>query len=127
MLEPLTDAVIEELGAAEGFAYLATPYTRFPSGIYRAAKLACRAADDLMSKGLVVFSPIAHSHAIAHGGALDPLDHAFWMRQCRPLMEAASALIVVQVPGWQASRGVAAEIAFFRESCLPVYGMPYDG
>jgi hypothetical protein len=124
MMLDLDDAAIAEMKETGGFWYLGSEYTLFDGGIEMAARLACRAAGFLMSKGIAIFSPIAHSHPIAAVAGLNPLDHALWMSIDRPIMEAAEGLIVVRSPGWKLSRGLAEEIAFFRDNGAPVYG--YD-
>jgi len=125
MLDPLTDDVIAELAGSDAVYYLASPYSLYAGGLDAAALVACRAAAALLSRHVSLFSPIAHDHPVAEAGGLDQRDHEFWMKHCRRRMEKMDGLIVVQAPGWQTSRGVAEEIAFFRESCLPIYGMPH--
>ena len=67
-----------------------------------------------MRAGVPVFSPIAHSHPVAHYLPRENrIDHDFWMRVDGPMMEAASGLIVVLVEGWSESKGVAEEIKRF--------------
>lgn len=125
-MRTLDEAAIAELAGSDGYAYLGSAYTRHDAGIEEAARMACRAAGWLIWRGVNVLSPIAHSHPIAHVAGLDPLSHELWMRVDRPLMERADALIVLRSPGWETSRGLAEEIAFFRDSCLPIYGMDVD-
>lgn len=121
----LDNAAIAEIAGSGGFFYLGTSYTRHDAGIEEAARMASRAAGLLISKGVNVFSPISHSHPIAYIAGLNPVDHDLWMRVDKPMMEAAEGLIVLLSPCWVKSRGLAEEIAFFRESCLPIYGMEY--
>jgi hypothetical protein len=43
-------------------------------------------AAQLMEAGHVVFSPLSHSHRIAH--YIDNhLDHEFWLKQCLPFVD----------------------------------------
>jgi len=65
-----------------------------------------------------VFSPVAHSHCIAQHGL--PLDWGFWERQDRRLLAACDELWVLQLDGWEHSRGVQAEIAIARAAGKPV-------
>lgn len=94
--------------------YLASPYTKFARGQEAAFYEAAEAAAKLMAAGLVVYSPIAHSHPVATYGGLDALDGAFWLRQNQPMMEKMDGLIVLKLPGWKESEGVQIEIDFFR-------------
>lgn len=103
--------------------YLATPYTKFARGQEAAFCEAAEATAKLMAAGLVVYSPIAHSHPVATYGGLasvDALDGAFWLRQNKPMMEKMDGLIVLKLPGWRESEGVQIEIDFFRRNKKPV-------
>lgn len=99
--------------------HLCTPYTSDDSAVRQNRfQAACRAAAELIRRGHVVFSPIAHSHAIAQHGL--PLDWDFWERQDRRLLAACDELWVLQLDGWGQSRGVQAEIAIARAAGKPV-------
>lgn len=103
--------------------YLASPYTKFARGQEAAFSEAAEAAAKLMAAGLVVYSPIAHSHPVATYGGLtsvDALDGAFWLRQNEPMMQKMDGLIVLKLPGWEESEGVQIEIDFFRRNKKPV-------
>lgn len=112
---------------AAGFTYVGTPYTRFPGGRDEAARLAAFYAALLMKRGLKVFSPIAHSHAVARVGELDETDHDLWVVADEPFVFAASDLIVVMMEGWSESRGLQHEIKAFSNAGKPVrYIHPAD-
>jgi len=120
-LEPLyTEA--QAAMTTEGFHYLATPYSRFPAGLEEAHRQACLAAAECFREGLVVFSPIAHSHAIAFVGGLGG-DYETW-QHCAEAMMAAAGLIVVMMEGWEASVGIEAEIQWFRRAGKPIAYRP---
>ncbi len=93
--------------------YLASPYSH-PDAAVRQQRFeaACRVAAELIRRGHVVFSPIAHSHSIAQHGL--PMDWGFWEAQDRRLLAACDELWVLKLDGWQHSRGVQAEIAIAR-------------
>lgn len=105
------------------FPYLATPYTDYPDGHEAAFREAARVAAWLATKGMTVYSPIAHSHPLAESGLLPKTDHDLWMRLDAPFMEAASSLIVVRMTGWDKSRGVTFEIAAFKRAGKPIFYM----
>jgi hypothetical protein len=108
-----------------GFYYLTSPYTRYPGGIYAAHADCCREAGLLMRAGISFFSPIAQGHSIARWGDIDALNQRMWMAFDRPMMDAACGLIVLQLPGWEASDGVDEEIKIFSAAGKPiVYMMP---
>ena len=94
------------------FIYLAAPYSH-PLPAVRELRFhqANAAAAWLMSQGHVVFSPISHSHPIAAYLTAEMLmDHEFWMAQDLGILALASLMIVLQVSGWEKSKGVVAEI-----------------
>jgi hypothetical protein len=96
--------------------YLATPYSRYPHGLDAAHIDACLVAASLISRGLSIYSPIAHTHPIAHHGGLDKMDHAMWLQFDEAMMTASYGLIVAQLPGWEDSRGIDHEIEFFTRA-----------
>lgn len=101
--------------------YLATPYSKYPSGHEEAWLEACRVAGIFIREGLVVYCPIAHTHPIAHYGQVDKVDHNFWMRVDTPLMNASDALVVVCMPKWRDSLGITHEIKKFEADRKPVF------
>lgn len=112
---------LADLASAKGFWYLGSPYTRYAGGRRAAFLRASEVAADLMCRGVVVFSPIAHSHPIAVHGALDEIDLDFWLEQDQPLIDAAAGMIVAMMPGWRDSKGTAYEIAEFKKAGKPYY------
>ena len=102
------------------FWYLGTPYTKFPGGLECAFVMACKLTAFLAARGVPVYSPIAHSHPVAVHGALDAVDHHFWVRFDRPMVEAAGGLIAVMAEGWEESRGLKHEIEQFKLQGKPV-------
>lgn len=101
--------------------YLATPYTLFPDGTDAAYEAACAVAGKLMSRGIYVFSPIAHSHGIAKHGGINALDHAFWLDQDRTLQDDCDALVIAQFTGWDLSDGIKAEFAHAMLRGQPIH------
>jgi hypothetical protein len=79
----------------------------------------CRVAARLMGEGRHVFSPIAHTHPIAMAGTL-PTGWEYWREYDRAMLSACSSVIVLRLPGWQESAGIAGELAIARELGLPV-------
>lgn len=110
-----------------GYVYLATPYTKYPHGISIAYQDALHAAGALIGAGIPVYSPIVHMHPIATKcpSAPKPTDSAKWIAVDYPMMESASACIVVAMEEWNLSTGVAAEIGFFTGAEKPVIMMEW--
>jgi nucleoside 2-deoxyribosyltransferase len=101
--------------------YLATPYSKYAAGIECAFKDAAALTGKLLTAGIKIYSPIAHTHPIAIYGNLDPLDHSIWMPFDEAMMTASSALLVAQMQGWRESYGVNYEIGFFLNADKPVF------
>jgi nucleoside 2-deoxyribosyltransferase len=101
--------------------YLACPYSSPFRAIreerYRQAN---RAAARLIDAGHVVFSPISMSHPIEDHmvGPRRPTD--WWIDYDLAFMRVCDELIVLRLPGWGQSRGVAREIAWFERERLPI-------
>lgn len=106
--------------------YLASPYTHDNRQvILERTRQAEIAAAKLMMKGHVVFSPIAHSHAIAeHIG--NHVDGSFWQKQDEPYLRFCDRMVVLTLPGWEQSKGVTYEIAVARERGIPIEFMEPD-
>ncbi|TWU03050.1 Nucleoside 2-deoxyribosyltransferase [Symmachiella macrocystis] len=99
--------------------YLASPYSH-PDAIIRERRFraACRVAARLIRSGEVVFSPVAHGHAISLYGV--PTDWSFWEAHDRRFLELCDEVVVLMLAGWLASVGVAAEIETAKEQNKPV-------
>jgi nucleoside 2-deoxyribosyltransferase len=106
--------------------YLASPYSH-PNPNVRQTRFeqACGAAAALIRAGVAVFSPVAHSHPIAHFGV--PTSWEFWAHVDREHLARSDVLAILTLPGWRESIGVTAEIAVARELAIPiVYIGPAD-
>lgn len=89
--------------------YLASPYSH-PDPAIRTTRFrqVCWHAVRLMREGALVYSPIVHSHPLAELGL--PGDWPFWVEHNRAMLERSDVLAVLQLPGWEESRGIAAEL-----------------
>lgn len=113
---PMLEFLLEEQAERDGYWYLATPYSLYPGGLDAAANEAARFAGYLIKHGVRVFSPIAHSHAIAKAAGIDPVDLDLWIEADKPFMPPAIGLIVGCIEGWEDSKGVEQEIGIFHEA-----------
>lgn len=112
--------------------YLAAPYTTgLPPdtdavlAMETRAKQIARATARLMEEGLAVYSPVTHGTALEdHVSADNRDDHAFWMRHCFQMLDAASELVVLMLPGWRDSKGVQMEIDRAAERAIPIRLQP---
>lgn len=107
--------------ARKDYWYLASPYSKYPHGLEAAYRDACKAAGFLMTQGLNVFCPIAHSHPISEFGGCRHKDHEFWMRVDRPMVDHACGMIICEMPGWQESVGIGMEIDWMNAAGKPIF------
>jgi hypothetical protein len=100
--------------------YLAVPYSH-PDPAVREARFhaANKAAGAMMAAGLHVFSPISHTHPIALCCDL-PLGFNYWEAFDRAILSRCTRLVILMLPGWSESTGVAGELAIAEEMGLPV-------
>jgi len=99
--------------------YLASPYSHTDQAIeIQRFDAVCQAAATLMMRGVNIFSPIAHSHAIARFGL--PTDWAYWQHYDRAFIAWCDELWVLTLPGWKQSVGVLAEVRIAEEAGKPV-------
>lgn len=109
-----------------GFWYLATPYSKHPRGLEAAHQEAIDAAVICIRAGVMVYSPIAHTHAIAVTGNL-PGHYEQWAALDEAMIAASNGIIVVKMDGWDQSSGIAAEIKEAEGLGKPVIYMPANG
>ena len=100
--------------------YLASPYSH-PDRTVEALRFGevCRIAGVLMARGLIVFSPIAHTHPIAERCDL-PREWDYWKHFDEEFIDASEKVIVAMMPGWEQSKGIAGEIVIAKEKGVPV-------
>ena len=101
--------------------YVACPYShndpvvraeRFERANYYSARM--------MAAGLLVFSPISHTHQIALAGDL-PKGWDFWERYDRAYLGICRAMVVLCLRGWEQSKGVQEEIKIMDDLKRPVW------
>ena len=105
--------------------YLASPYSSSNHMIQEARwRRVCEVAGDLIQRGHMVFSPIAHSHPIAK---LCQMDGGFevWKKVDLHMLLMADRLAVLELDGWDASEGVREEIECAEDVGVPVRYLPY--
>lgn len=103
--------------------YLSAPYSDSSAALrnWRAARCAIAMAD-LMAKGRLVVCPATMNHEAVSAlieRAADP-GRSYWQALERKLATSCDELVVLKLPGWAESRGVAREIALFTEMDKPI-------
>lgn len=96
------------------YVYLASPYSH-PCPAMRECRylMAMAATAEMIRQGLVVFSPIVHSHPLAVAHDLG-LDFKAWEHIDHAMIRACERVIVLKLEGWEESHGVQAEIQYAR-------------
>ncbi len=117
-MTPITS--LSELRLKSGFWYVATAYSKYKDGIDAAYNYARDVADVLQTAHIKAYVPVISGHEDATSAGINPRDHEFFMAVCRPWMERAHGLIVVGMDGFEESRGVIAERAYFGAASKPI-------
>ena len=101
------------------YAYMASPYYSDNPELRAARRQAAEEATAyLVSQGDVVFTPVAYTCRIEDEYNAKPPQG--WYKFDFELLRHAKALVVLTLPGWEESKGVAAEIAFAKGAKIPV-------
>lgn len=109
--------------------YFCSPYTHECPAIETSRyESVCKAAAEMLRHGLHVFSPIAHSHAIAvHADPPLPRYWSWWQKIDFAFLDLAAEVVVLKLDGWKDSVGVKAEVEYAVKLGLPVtYLSPDD-
>ncbi len=100
---------------AKKLIYLASPYSnRNPFVRLSRFQAVCDAVAEMMHAGIMVYSPIAHTHSIAAHGGL-PKGYEFWREFDERLIRACDELWVLKLEGWEKSHGTLEELTYARK------------
>ncbi len=110
---------VESSGLRASF-YLAAPYTHDDPDVRQQRWLdATRAAAWLMRQGHMVLSPISMGHPMTVMGADG--DWTAWQQACLAMLEACACMVILHVPGWEQSVGIAAEADHAHKIGMPLW------
>ncbi len=100
-------------------AYLGCPYAD-PDPNIRKFRLQAvtHMAFELRQQGRYVYSPLTHNIPIDQLGVLG--DFISWLEFDHNMLSRCDTLLVLKLPGWQNSKGLAAEIAFAKRNNIPI-------
>ncbi len=113
--------------------YLCTVYTQGTEDldpIMREAVLHARYVEardktaEFMKKLVPIFSPIVHCHDLALHNDM-PKTWDYWEKIDFQYLDACKEVWVYQMPGWEQSRGIQAEIEYAKLKEKPVKYIPY--
>jgi len=101
--------------------YLAAPYTHENKEIVsmRVEQINLAASWLMRVMEYRVFSPISMSHPIAMAGGL-PTDWTYWEKFDKVVIPSCRELLVLSIPGYDASTGVKNEIRIASGANIPV-------
>lgn len=100
--------------------YLASPYSHPDEGVRQQRfEAACKAVAELTRRGHLVFSPIAHGHAIAQAAGMETTWKT-WEALDSLLLKRSNALWVLGLEGWDRSVGIRAEIVMAHDFAMDV-------
>lgn len=100
--------------------YIATPYTHKSKAVMQARYEQVNAyTAHLMQQGIIVFSPISHTHQIAVAHGL-PVAYKFWQQHCETFIRASGAMHILAQDGWTCSVGVAEEMRLAKTKGIPI-------
>jgi nucleoside 2-deoxyribosyltransferase len=103
--------------------YLACPYSDPDPAICEQRVLeADRIAAQLMVQGNIVFSPLSHSHRIAHH-IENHQDCDFWLSQDLAFIDWADEIVVLKLDGWDKSKGIKIELEHAQAKGVPITWM----
>ena len=113
----------------EHYYYLACPHWHDDPAIRQLRyEAAIQAHVNLTHAGFSILNPIAMSHdadKLARENNRE-ITHDVWLRADYPLLFNCSGLIILQLPGWKSSKGIAWEIAGADELKKPIIFLPGD-
>ena len=107
------------------YIYLGSPYSDERTAVQRTRYLqAAEVTAKLLMKGIHVYSPIVHCHELAVRFTL-PGDFAFWKKYNLAMLSKASGLAILELPGWETSRGLSEEIRYANSNSIPLQRIEY--
>ena len=104
--------------------YLASPYAHESAAVREARLEAVRhVCGRLVNEGRIVLSPMVYLGELAAKGVHPPQG---WYAFDLQLLARCDELLVIQLPGWEDSKGVLVEIAGAQARGMPVRLMSFD-
>lgn len=101
--------------------YIASPYTHDDEVVRRVRFARVQNyARKCMAKGELVFSPIVYGHGFVDGANTDLIPFTFWQPFNEEMILRCDVLRVLKLPGWKASIGVAAEMAYAESNGIEI-------
>jgi len=101
-------------------SYLACPYMHENETVIEERfQLITKIAAHLITKGILVISPITHNHPINKSGLIERCWET-WKEFDTELIKRCDQMIVIKINGWKESTGVQAEIKIAEKLGKPI-------
>lgn len=103
--------------------YLACPYSHLDMAVrLERFDASTHAAAELIRRGMFVYSPITMTHPVdlvlaEEGGSMGS---DYWCDFDEAFMDVCAEMIILTIPGWEQSRGIAREKEHFASRGKPV-------
>lgn len=108
------------------YIYLGSPYTDKSQLVQHKRYLqVSRMVADMLCHGLHVYSPIVHCHELAKRFRL-PSDFDFWQDYNYAMLESASAFHILELAGWNESKGLKGEIKYAVSHSIPITRITHE-
>lgn len=106
--------------------YLASPYTNSDRAILIANyEKISEVAAKLIEEGNMVYAPVSYGHNLCNFRVL-PTNWEFWMDLCFNFLTRCDKMVICMIPGWEESKGIAAEIEICKEHNIPIEYLEYE-
>ena len=104
--------------AQPAMIYLASPYAH-PSAVVRGARLEAirHVCGKMVDAGQIVMAPLVYLAELAFRGVHPPQG---WYAYDLQMLARCDELLVLQLPGWEDSKGVMVEIAGAQTKGIPI-------
>ena len=107
-----------------GTTYVASPYGHSDRVVLKArVRAAQTVAADMVRNGIAAFSPVHYTHALLEATGAAPPDG--WYAFDLHFLEHAAKMVILELPGWEESRGIMIEKAFAHGRRIPVQHMGF--
>ena len=108
------------------YIYLGSPYSDKSKLVQHTRYLqVSKVVADMLCSGIHVYSPIVHCHELAKRFRL-PGDFNFWCEYNYAMLERAAAFHLLELEGWNDSRGLKAEIKFATRCAIPIIQVAHE-
>jgi hypothetical protein len=100
--------------------YIGSPYSHSDVDVrQKRFELVSKFAADLVYEGYIAISPITYGHTLLDFKDM-PTDFEFWNNFCIGLLKKCDYLYILEIHGWEVSKGLQEEIKFAQENNIKI-------